>query len=215
MQKRELIVKNFQTPQDFEKTFAKMQLFTQKRTTEQDEIWLLEHPHVYTQGLAGKNEHILQSLPYPLVKTDRGGQVTFHGPGQIMCYLLLDLKRAQLNIIDLVDNIEKIIIMVLKSVGIPAAADKELGRGIYVNKSKIASIGIKVKRYCSYHGFALNFDCDLKPFNLINPCGYKNLEMTNLLKLQNSFTAEQIRTKIIEQCYGIFNYDQIKKISVG
>lgn len=204
-----LIVRNFTNPIDFETSLQRMQAITTARVNEPDEIWLLEHPSVYTLGLAGEEKHIIRSLPHPVVRCDRGGQITFHGPGQIICYLLIDLKKSNLSIIDLVDGIEKVIIETLRELGINAEQNSNIGRGVFVGYKKIASIGIKVKKYKSYHGFALNYNVDLTKFRNINPCGHENLGMTNITCHVNNFTQAEIHTKIITHCYKIFHYDSL------
>ena len=210
---RSLKVVEFRDPQDFGKIFHLMQEKTKSRENFSDEIWLLEHSPVYTQGLAGKEQHVIAKLPYPIVRCDRGGQVTFHGPGQIICYFMLDLKSAGMHIIDLVDNIEAIIINTLKDLGIDAKQEQDLGRGVYVNGKKIASIGIKVRKYMSYHGFALNYNVDLNAFSYINPCGHVNLGMTNIVNYSKNFTRAEIHTKITNYCYEIFKFDSLVKVN--
>ncbi|MBT4884883.1 MAG: lipoyl(octanoyl) transferase LipB [Legionellales bacterium] len=209
---KKLIVRTYSSLQDYSYIFAAMQQFTADRQDKPDEIWLLQHKPTYTQGLAGKPEHIKRKLPFPLVKTDRGGQVTFHDAGQIMCYLLIDIKRKNLSIIDLINKTESLIIAVLKDCGITATQNSELGRGIYIGQKKIASIGLKVKKYCSYHGFALNFATDITAFTYINPCGISNLQMTNIHDYENNFTPEQIHTKIIQHGRAQFEYDTLEII---
>jgi len=144
-----------------------------------DEIWLLQHPPVYTQGLAGKPEHLLRANAIPVVKIDRGGQITYHGPGQIVAYLLLDLRRWKLNVRELVRLMEQAVIDLLAHHGV-AAQGREDAPGVYVNGAKIASLGLKIKHGCCYHGIALNVDMDLSPFDYINPCGYAGLRVTQM-----------------------------------
>ena len=210
---RILKVVQFQKPQDFNKILFLMQEKTQNREDFSDEIWLLEHHPVYTLGLAGEDKHIINKLPHPIVRCDRGGQVTFHGPGQIICYFMLDLKSAGIHIIDLINSIETIIINTLKDLGIDAKQDQDLGRGVFVNGKKIASIGIKVRKYMSYHGFALNYSVDLSAFSHINPCGHENLSMTNIVNYSKNFTRAEIHTKITTYCYEIFKFDSLVKVN--
>ncbi|MBA3660163.1 MAG: lipoyl(octanoyl) transferase LipB [Gammaproteobacteria bacterium] len=167
--------------QNYLKTWDAMKAFTQMRDSDTiDEIWLLEHEPVYTQGQNGKPEHILNPGDIPIVKTDRGGQVTYHGPGQLMIYILMDLKRKKFSIRDLVSNLELTIIDFLQTLSITAFAKRE-APGIYLAEHrKIASIGLRIKRGCAYHGLAFNIDLDLAPFSQINPCGFANLQMTTL-----------------------------------
>lgn len=157
-----------------------MRLFTDSRNENtRDEIWLLQHPPVFTQGLAGKPEHILNPRTIPVVQTDRGGQVTYHGPGQLVLYALIDLKRKQLHTREFVHKLEQCIIDVLSQMNISAKSKCE-APGVYVNDEKICSIGLRVRKNCSYHGIAFNVDMDLTPFSYINPCGFQQLKMTQV-----------------------------------
>ena len=169
---------------DYEDVFSKMKAFTLERTPKTiDEIWIVEHPAVFTQGQAGRSEHILQKTSIPIIQSDRGGQVTYHGPGQLVVYFLLDCQRNQIGIRELVNGIENLTIALLNQFDIQG--EKKCGSpGIYIGEQKIASLGLRIKNHCSYHGLALNVDMDLKPFSFINPCGYKALEMTQM-KNQN------------------------------
>lgn len=144
-----------------------------------DEIWCLQHPPVYTLGMAGRREHIIRSGDIPVIKTDRGGQVTYHGPGQLVVYLLLDLKRRGFMVKQYVHMIEQSLIDLCASLGI-AANRKQAAPGVYVSGKKIAALGIRVKRGCTYHGLALNVDMDLGPFQAIHPCGFPGLQVTQL-----------------------------------
>ena len=155
-----------------------MKDFTAARTAAtRDEIWLLQHPPVYTQGLAGKPEHLLRASAIPVVKIDRGGQITYHGPGQIIAYLLLDLRHWKINVRALVRLMEQSVIDLLAQYGVTAKG-REDAPGVYVGDAKIASLGLKIKNGCCYHGLALNVDMDLTPFDYINPCGYAGLSVT-------------------------------------
>jgi lipoyl(octanoyl) transferase len=157
--------------------------FTNQRTTETpDQLWLVEHPPVFTQGQAGKAEHLLFPGEIPVVQTDRGGQVTYHGPGQLVAYPLLDLKRLKIGVRDLVTYIEETIIATLAHYQIESSAKPD-APGVYVDGKKIASLGLRVRRGCSFHGLALNVDMDLSPFLQINPCGYEGLAMTQIKDL--------------------------------
>ena len=157
-----------------------MKQFTADRTAQtDDELWLLQHPPVYTQGISGNPEHVLDAGTIPIVPIDRGGQVTYHGPGQWVVYTLFDLRRAGFGVRQLVTAIEQAVVNVLEAYGITASADPKRP-GVYVNERKIASLGLKVSRGCSYHGVALNVDMDLEPFRRINPCGYPGLEVTSM-----------------------------------
>jgi lipoyl(octanoyl) transferase len=168
---------------DYEPTWRAMQSFTEQRSANtRDEIWLLEHPPVFTQGMNGKPEHVLAAGDIPVVNIDRGGQVTYHGPGQLVVYPLLDLRRLNLGVRDLVVAIENAIIATVGKWGIQAAGRRD-APGVYVNGKKLASIGLRIKRGCSYHGLALNVAMDLSPFRRINPCGYQGLEITQVSEL--------------------------------
>lgn len=160
-------------------TWQAMQTFTDRRdASTPDEIWLLQHEAVYTQGQAGKAEHLLHATEIPVVQSDRGGQITYHGPGQLIAYLLLDVRRKGLGVRQLVTAMEQAVIGVLASSGIDAAAKPD-APGVYVNGAKIASLGLRIRRGCSFHGLALNVNLDLTPFTHINPCGYAGLAMTS------------------------------------
>ena len=163
---------------DYEPTWHAMQEFTAARTPETpDELWVVEHRPVFTLGQAGKPEHLLRDVGIPVVKIDRGGQVTYHGPGQVVIYLLLDLQRLKIKVRELVAAIEQAIIDALADCGI--AAERRTGApGVYVGDAKIAALGLRIKNGCSYHGLSLNVDMDLSPFAAINPCGYPGLTVT-------------------------------------
>jgi len=168
---------------DYEPTWRAMQAFTETRGPDtRDEIWFLEHPPVFTLGLNGDPAHVLAPGDIPVIHIDRGGQVTYHGPGQLVVYPLVDLKRARLGIRDLVCALEQSVIETLAGYGIEAAARKG-APGVYVGERKIASLGLRVRRGCSYHGLAFNVAMDLEPFGRINPCGYAGLEVTQVADL--------------------------------
>ena len=168
---------------DYAPTLRAMQDFTDTRTPDTpDELWLLQHPRVFTQGQAGKAEHVLAPGDIPVIQVDRGGQVTYHGPGQVVLYLLVDIRRHKLGVRDLVDLIEHSIVQLLSEYDIEAAA-KPAAPGVYVAGEKIASLGLRVRRGCSYHGLSLNVDMDLEPFGRINPCGYEGLQVTSMASL--------------------------------
>ena len=163
---------------EYPPTFQAMQDFTAQRGLDTpDELWLLQHPPVYTQGLAGKPEHLLRGSEIPVVKIDRGGQITYHGPGQIVAYLLLDLKRRGLGVKELVNRMEQAVIDLLAEYALRAKR-RAKAPGVYVNDAKIAALGLRIKNNCSYHGLSLNVDMDLTPFDNINPCGYAGLSVT-------------------------------------
>jgi lipoyl(octanoyl) transferase len=163
--------------QDYTKIWQAMQQFTEQRDQNTvDEIWLLEHQPVFTQGQAGKAEHLLFPGDIPVVKVDRGGQVTYHGPGQLVAYVLLDIKRRNLGVRQLVTLLEDVLIALLAKYAIKANARSD-APGVYVDGAKIASLGLRVRKGCTFHGLALNVDMDLAPFNQINPCGYAGMQM--------------------------------------
>lgn len=169
--------------QDYQTSWQAMTEFTNQRTPETpDQLWLVEHPPVFTQGQAGKAEHLLFPGDIPVVQTDRGGQVTYHGPGQLVAYPLLDLRRLNIGVRELVTRIEQTIVATLAHYGIESAAKAD-APGVYVNGDKIASLGLRVRRGCSFHGLALNVALDLAPFQRINPCGYQGLAMTQMKDL--------------------------------
>ena len=165
---------------EYEPTWRAMQDFTTARTVDtQDEIWLLQHPPVFTLGMAGKREHLLADIGIPVVPIDRGGQITYHGPGQIVIYLLLDLKRRGYGIKELVRRIEQAIIETLAEFSI--TAERQTGApGVYVAGAKIAALGLRVRNGCTYHGLSLNVAMDLSPFQAINPCGYAGMAVTQI-----------------------------------
>ena len=165
---------------DYLETWRAMQDYTDQRDAQSDDqLWLLQHPRVFTQGQAGKSEHLLSPGDIPVVQSDRGGQVTYHGPGQWVVYLLIDLRRRGLGVRDLVDLIEQSVVTVLAGLGIESAPRRD-APGVYVDDAKIASLGLRVRRGCSYHGLALNVDMDLEPFARVNPCGYEGLAVTSV-----------------------------------
>lgn len=174
-------------------TLERMRDFTLNRQDDTpDEIWLLEHDAVFTQGQAGKAEHILAAGDIPIVNVDRGGQVTYHGPGQLVAYTLLDIKRMEVGVRDLVSHLEHSVVDVLAQWGVSAFAKPD-APGVYVDGAKIASLGLRIKKGRAYHGLALNVDMDLSPFQRINPCGYAGMAMTQLRDLaQEPVTVELV-----------------------
>ena len=168
---------------DYAPVFEAMKAFNDTRNdAPEDELWVVEHPPVFTQGLAGKPEHLLIRDDIPVVQIDRGGQITYHGPGQLVVYTLIDFKRRQTSVRHIVSALENSIIATLAEYGIAAAADPERP-GVYVGAKKIASLGLRIKNGAVYHGLALNIDMDLSPFTHINPCGYAGMEMTQMADL--------------------------------
>lgn len=171
-----------------------MKQFTQSRTEETaDECWLLEHPPVYTQGQAGKSEHVFYPGNIPVIQSDRGGQVTYHGPGQLVSYVLINLHQRNIGIRTLVTKLEQILISLLAEYNIPGTTRCK-APGVYVEDRKIASIGLRVKNGCTYHGIALNVAMDLKPFNGINPCGFASLQMTQISDFISDITLAEVNS---------------------
>lgn len=186
---RRLLVRRLAGLQDYAATWQAMRAFTDARGPDTaDELWLLEHHPVFTLGQAGRPEHLLRPEDIPVVHSDRGGQVTYHGPGQLIAYLLLDLRRAGLGVRRLVDLLEQSVIEVLAAQGVSAAARPD-APGVYVEAAKIASLGLRVRRGCSYHGLSLNVSLDLEPFGRINPCGFPGLAVTRLSDLAAGTTV--------------------------
>ena len=175
-----------------------MQAFTAARGPDTpDELWLLEHPPVYTQGLAGKPEHLLRATDIPVVKIDRGGQITYHGPGQIVVYLLLDLKRRNLGVKELVRRMEQAVIDLLAGYGVKAER-RDKAPGVYAGNAKIAALGLRIKNGCCYHGLCLNVDMDLSPYAAINPCGYAGLAVTQCRDVGIVDGLDVIGEKLVE-----------------
>jgi lipoyl(octanoyl) transferase len=176
---------------EYEPTWQAMLAFTTTRTAETpDEIWIVEHPPVFTLGQAGKPEHLLVDIGIPVVKIDRGGQITYHGPGQVVLYLLLDLQRLKIKVRELVTAIEQAVIDFLAAYGV--TAERLAGApGVYVGDAKIAALGLKIKNGCSYHGLSLNVDMDLHPFTAINPCGYAGLKVVQTKDFNIPLTPNQ------------------------
>lgn len=184
----------------YDESLENMRRFTRDRSElTEDELWLTEHPPTYTLGLKTKAEHILNhDHKIPLIQSDRGGQITYHGPGQIVAYTLLDLRRLNLTVRKAVRLLEQTTINLLSSLGIVAFGDKARP-GVYVNGKKIASLGLKIRNGCSYHGIALNVDMDLKPFDNINPCGYPDLNVTQLKELNVNLSIDEVRQLWVDQ----------------
>ncbi len=170
-------------PLDYVPVWDAMRAFTAARdASTPDELWLLSHKSVFTQGQAGKAEHLLHTAEIPVVQIDRGGQVTYHGPGQLVAYLLLDVRRAGIGVRELVERIEQSVIDVVARHGIAAEGQRK-APGVYVNGAKLAALGLRIRNGCSYHGLSLNIDMDLAPFSRINPCGYAGMAVTQLRDL--------------------------------
>jgi lipoyl(octanoyl) transferase len=181
----------------FEPTYQAMQQFTNTRDADTpDELWLLEHPPVYTLGQAGKFEHLLNTNNIPVYKIDRGGQVTYHAPGQLIVYILMDIKRRKLGVKQLIRAMEQAVIDYLASKNIQATR-RDKAPGVYVEQYKIAALGLRIRHGCSYHGLSFNVDMDLSPFKGINPCGYEGLEVTQLRDLGIREEFSQVSTEFI------------------
>lgn len=184
--------------QDYAQTWEAMKTFTANRQTNtEDELWIVEHPAVFTQGVSGKAENLLQNSNIPVVQSDRGGQITYHGPGQLVVYCLIDLKRLGIGIKKMVSLLEAAIIDLLKSYNINSHL-KEGAHGVYVEDAKIAALGLKVKNGSSYHGLSLNVDMDLSPFLQINPCGYQGLAVTQLSDLTDNVQLKTIGNELVQ-----------------
>lgn len=183
---------------EYEPIWNAMKHFTtHRKPTTPDEIWLLQHPPTYTQGQAGLPEHLLNARNIPVIKIDRGGQITYHGPGQIVAYLLLDLRRRKINVRELVRLMEQSIVNILASYNI-AASGRIDAPGVYVGDAKIAALGLKIKNGCCYHGLAFNLDMDLTPYNYINPCGFKGLRVTQLKDFGINVTTREIEQRLAD-----------------
>jgi lipoyl(octanoyl) transferase len=181
---------------EYEPTWRAMQRFTDERHEDTpDEIWLLEHPPVYTLGMNANPSHVLAPGEIPVVQIDRGGQVTYHGPGQLVVYVLVNLRRAGLGVRDLVTALERAVIDYAAPLGIVAECRRN-APGIYVNDRKLGSVGVRIRRGASYHGLALNVSMDLEPFTRINPCGYQGLEMTQLSELGGPDSTERVAREL-------------------
>ncbi len=210
----ELIVRDLGL-QPYLPVWRAMQHFTDTRTPDSpDEIWLLEHEPVFTQGQAGKAEHLLLPGNIPVVQADRGGQVTYHGPGQLIAYVLIDVRRAEMGVRDLVTALETSLVALLAEYGVSAHARPD-APGVYVGTAKIASLGLRIRRGCSFHGLALNVDVDLEPFSRINPCGYAGLAMTRLSDLANPLDPAAVRTALVRQLAAQLGYAEFQTLTGG
>ena len=198
---------------DYRQTWRAMQEFTDTRDADAaDELWITEHPPVFTQGLNGRAEHLLSPGDIPVVQIDRGGQVTYHGPGQLVLYCLLNLNRRGLGVKGLVALLEKSIIELLRDYGIDAEG-RAGAPGVYVGEAKIAALGLRIRKGCCYHGLSLNVDLDPEPFSRINPCGYQGLAVTRLADFGIDDSVEQVGQKLAEILTG--NLGEKKPGSTG
>lgn len=194
--------------QDYESVWHAMQAYTDNRDSDsQDELWIVEHPPVFTQGQAGKSEHIINPGDIPVIQVDRGGQVTYHGPGQLVAYPLIDIKRLKIGVRQLVTNIEQAIVEMLALYQVQAYPKKD-APGVYVQEKKVASLGLRIRKGCSFHGLALNVNMDMAPFLRINPCGYAGLEMVQCNELGGPETVIEAGDKLIETFSNIMGYSE-------
>lgn len=182
---------------DYEPTVKAMESFTvTRKALTPDELWLLEHPSIFTLGLAGKPEHLVRPSAIPVLKTDRGGQITYHGPGQLIAYVLLDIKRYGVGVRELVRKLEQTVIDLLQEEYNIKAHGSVEAPGVYVEKAKIAALGLRIRNGCCYHGLSFNVNMDLTPFTWINPCGYKNLAVTQLKDFGVEVTPAQLQDSL-------------------
>ncbi|MEK2162551.1 lipoyl(octanoyl) transferase LipB [Vibrio parahaemolyticus] len=196
--------------QDYEPVWKAMHEFTDQRTEETpDEVWLVEHNPVFTQGQAGKAEHLINTGDIPVVQSDRGGQVTYHGPGQLVAYFLINLRRKKLGVRDLVTTIENLVINTLKAYNIDSAARPD-APGVYVDGKKICSLGLRIRKGCSFHGLALNVNMDLTPFLRINPCGYAGMEMVQVSQFNGPSDVETVEKQLIEELVTLLDYERVE-----
>ena len=212
MQKPPLIVRQLGL-QDYQEIWHKMQDFTDNRNAETiDEVWLVEHYPVFTQGQAGKPEHLLQSGAIPLVQSDRGGQITYHGPGQQVMYVLIDIRRHQnLNVRRLVTALEQSVVRTLADYAIEGYSKID-APGVYIDGKKICSLGLRIRKGCSFHGLAFNINMDLQPFHYINPCGYAGLEMCQLADFigRDEAVLDKVSPKLVNHLAELLGYNLTK-----
>lgn len=197
--------------QPYEPTWHRMQAFTDQRSAETvDEIWLLEHEPVFTQGQAGKAEHVLNPGDIPVVQVDRGGQVTYHGPGQLLAYLMIDLRRRNIGVRDTVDLMEQAVVRALADFGVEAYPKPD-APGVYVDGAKISSLGLRVRRGATFHGLALNLDMEMEPFLRINPCGYAGLAMTQLRQLAPDADMSSVPERLLNYLIDQIGYTSVSR----
>jgi lipoyl(octanoyl) transferase len=206
---RHLQIKMLHGLQPYEKVWHAMQEFTDQRDEHtEDQLWVLQHEPVFTQGQAGKAEHLIATGDIPVVNVDRGGQVTYHGPGQLVIYLMIDIARLGIGPRELVSRIEDALVSMLKLYGVDAAPKKD-APGVYVGEDKIASLGLRIRNGRSFHGLSLNVDMDLEPFGRINPCGYTELKMVQLKDFQSDVAVERASGCLVNELQKVFAYDDI------
>lgn len=196
--------------QDYEPIWRAMHAFTDQRNEETlDEVWFVEHNPVFTQGQAGKTEHLLNTGDIPVVQSDRGGQVTYHGPGQMVVYFLINIRRKKFGVRDLVTHIENLVINTLKAYNIDSAARPD-APGVYVDNKKICSLGLRIRRGCSFHGLALNVNMDMSPFLRINPCGYAGMEMAQVSQLGGPDDVNVVAEQLLKELATLLDYQQLQ-----
>jgi lipoyl(octanoyl) transferase len=209
-----VVRQEFAQQQDYARTWTAMRALTDTRDANtMDELWWLQHPEVFTQGQAGKAEHVLAAGDIPVVRTDRGGQVTYHGPGQLVGYLLFDLRRLDIGVRAMVMAIEGAIIDLLQDHGVAAIARRD-APGVYVDGRKVAALGLRVRRGCTYHGLSLNVDNDLAPFARINPCGYEGMEITRCKDLGIDADVASLATQLTSRLVDRFGYDTVSSFGL-
>ncbi len=197
---------------DYNDAWQQMQALTDNRDESTgDELWLLQHPPVFTQGQAGKAEHVLMPGDIPVVQVDRGGQVTYHGPGQLVVYFMLDIKRLGIGVRNLVTAVEEATVNTLAAFGIESAPKAD-APGVYIDGTKVASLGLRIRRGCSFHGLAINVDMDLEPFNRVNPCGYAGMVMTQVSDHAKA-DIDHVANLFVTQFCQLVGYDKIERVS--
>ena len=210
-----LIVRSLGPDTVYEDVFRAMRVFTDERSeTTVDELWLTEHRPVFTQGQAGKPEHVLAVGDIPLVQSDRGGQVTYHGPGQLVGYLMFDLRRLGLTVRALVTGIERAIVGLLAEYGVTGSGCRD-APGVYVDSDKIAALGLRVRRGCSYHGLALNVDMDLEPYTRIVPCGLTGIGITTMAALTGHCTVAEVTPKLVHELARVYGFGRLEWVTVA
>lgn len=198
---------------DYQVTWSDMRAFTDQRSSaDEDELWVCEHLPVYTLGQAGRREHIHNPVDIPVVQSDRGGQVTFHGPGQLVFYTMIDLRRAGFGVRDMVVRLENSVINLLQDHGIAAKSRRD-APGVYVDDAKVAALGLRVRRGATYHGLAFNVDMDLSPFEGIDPCGYRNLAVTSARKLGVRDSQDEVMEQLLLHLYAQLQHTQLHVVS--
>ena len=210
-----LIVRSLGPDTVYEDVFRAMRVFTDERSeTTVDELWLTEHRSVFTQGQAGKPEHVLAVGDIPLVHSDRGGQVTYHGPGQLVGYLMFDLHRLGLTVRALVTGIERAIVGLLAEYGVTGSGRRD-APGVYVGSDKIAALGLRVRRGCSYHGLALNVDMNLEPYTRIVPCGLTGIGITTMAALTGHCTVAEVTPKLVDELARVYGFGRLEWVTVA